>query len=666
MKNFVRAIIFSFLVLLISNTSLAQAAESASSIHFTLIINQVRGPECCEPGDIRWFKEQQSYLKSHHLVGSFAMRYDAIQNDKYTAAALSDPNNEYGALFEITPQLTKDAGVIYNGDPAHWYEAQNVYLIGYEQADRKKIIDTYMALFKKKFGKYPKFSSAWMIDAWSLGYLRSQYGVLAHQLTREQFGTDSYTLYGGPVHYPYFPSFNWAMIPQPNNQAMPLILRQTISDPVQNYGDKTNSFTSQPNDYFLRKDNLSYFLHLFKQAHAQNNPYTIAVLGLENTMAEPAQLEFESQLQEVKKWQDSSPLNTTMRASEFAQWYAEHQLDITSYGGASSKDQTEKAWFINTPKYRARIRLSNGELAVTDLRLYDPKFTDPYMQTTAKNLGWWIVPFVLDSSRYRQQDSNGMSVQNDSRKNLSPKTTLPMTIPLQTNVKQADLVSNELGKVLQAGTKDVAIFTAEGIQLAATPDISRLQNLPKVLRSLAWNQESSGTPDWGFSGDNSQRTPFVHTTDLAQLRETFRSYLFPEKRVEEVDLKKTFLHVNNQYAIAGRNPIRLILFPKNSSGDAVLISNNPSVITSNAVDDIKIQAQPQADNSVLIELTNAQPMQTTVEVKLQKYTQTVTVYFAPNCKQNTAYCLQHPMQGFWYLRNLWDDYRRARKEKSSI
>jgi hypothetical protein len=50
-------------------------------------------------------------------------------------------------------------------------------------------------------------------------------------------GVDSYTLYGGPVHYPYYPSQNWALVPAAqNNENMPIIVRQTITDPVYNYG----------------------------------------------------------------------------------------------------------------------------------------------------------------------------------------------------------------------------------------------------------------------------------------------------------------------------------------------------------------------------------------------------------------------------------------------
>ena len=90
-------------------------------------------------------------------------------------------------------------------------------MIGYQPDDRKKLIDTYMTAFQNAFGYYPATSVSWMIDPLSLAYLQQKYGVSVQEITREQWGTDSYTIYGGPPHYPYKPSQNWAIVPDPQS-----------------------------------------------------------------------------------------------------------------------------------------------------------------------------------------------------------------------------------------------------------------------------------------------------------------------------------------------------------------------------------------------------------------------------------------------------------------
>lgn len=630
--------------------------------HFTIILNQVRGPECCDRGNLAWFKQQQSQLESNDLTGNFAIRYDALNSESYTNLIKNDQRNQYGALLEITPQLTKDAGVTYKSDPARWYEAQNVYLIGYPQEERKKIIDTYMAGYKKQLGTLPKFSSAWMIDAWSLRYLKNEYGIVAHQITREQFGTDSYTLYGGPVHYPYYPSNNWALIPQTNNISMPLIIRQTISDPVFIYGDKTDSYTSQPNDYYIRDDTTAYFTHLFNQAHSQNNQYTFALIGLENTMPEGVQAEFGIQLREVGNWQKANDRNKTVTVSDFEAWRRQQStLEITSYEGAAQKDSKEKAWWINTSKYRARIRLSAGELSITDLRLYDPGFKDPYLTDSAKSLGWWVVPFVLDGSRYFNDNVEGSTISNDSLKNRPAENGQPLRIILGKNITSAELVSTGENKTLQTNAGNKAVFTNNEIELTNDADMSLLDEQPAPLQQLVWSP-NIGHLSWGFRVEGQTLIPFVNTTNLDQARTEYNSFLFPEKQFEKINIEKSYLYINNDRSIAGRNPVRLVLFPKNDSGEAILLPSYPQVNAKPSVDDISIHEQHQNNGMVFIDLTNKKALKTTVKIKYEEFEKELTIYFAPNCKEQKIYCLLHPRQSWWYVQTYLDDKKRAKEE----
>ena len=679
MKKFISFIFVVILFVILSPISFAQ--ETQDIPHFTIILNQVRGPECCDRGSIRWFKQQQRVIQENNLQGNFALRYDAVQNAEYVAAVKADSKSQYGALLEITPELAQAAGVSYKGDPERWYEAQNVYLIGYTQDERKKLIDTYMAAFKTQFEVLPKFSSAWMIDAWSLNYLKKEYGIVAHQITREQFGTDSYTLYGGPVHYPYYPSNNWALIPQDQNTAMPLMIRQTISDPVFIYGDKTDSYTSQPNDYFLRDDTTEYFKHLFYQAHSQNNSYTFALIGLENTMPENVQAEYEVQLRTVAAWQKENENNKTVSIVDFENWRHSNPTPITIYGGATQADAKEQAYWVNTPSYRARVRLSNGVTSITDLRLYDPKFIDPYYTDTAKSLGWWIVPFVLDSSRYFEMNSSGDVLKNDFLKNRPEGLGRPIQATLAQGTTNLAFESTSEGFILSSQNEKLAVFAKDQIQFFTAPDLSQitavlpgttekmetkvkipLSQLPPPLGNLQWQSEDLTTA-WGFQMNGLIWKPFVQNTDLTEMRSQYRSFLFPEKQFEKMDSNYTIFFINNKRAVANRNPVRFVLFPKNSSGDAILLSSYPQVVVEPKISEISVFEQSDHDGKVFIDLKNDKPQKSKVTISHDDYVQELVIYFAPNCKQEVWYCATHPRHAWWFIRTYFDDKAREKADK---
>ncbi|MCL4397669.1 hypothetical protein M1403_01430 [Patescibacteria group bacterium] len=379
-----------------------QILATGNQPHYTLIINQVRGSECYDAGNIDFLKQQLQTLEQKNLPATFAVRFDALNDGQYLSV-LNDAKNkgfEMAGFLEITPLLASESGVVYHGDVQKWYQPGNLYLLGYSPDDRKKLIDTYMAGFKKAFGGFPKTTVSWIIDAYSLQYLSDKYHIQAHEITRDQWGTDRLTLYGGPEHYPYVPSPNWPIIPATGSAVTsPLIIRQTISDPVENYGDPTNSHTSQPNDFMRRTTNFAYFQYLFDQAHAQDlNDYTIAVIGLENSMEAKYQQMFSWQLEYVSQWRKKDSNNQVVTAQNFP--FNKKQPLFTVYEGNIFKDRSSRAWWINTNAYRIRLRLAGGRLFISDLRVYDSNLIDPYSSRTAVGSASWIVPFIVDSSRW--------------------------------------------------------------------------------------------------------------------------------------------------------------------------------------------------------------------------------------------------------------------------
>lgn len=642
--------------------------------HTTLIINQVRGTECCSPGNVAHLKSQLNAVSKLGLPSTFTLRYDVLQNPEFLSFIKNyqnNPNIEWGAFLEITPQLAKDAGVAYSGDENNWYEAQFAYLIGYSLSDRKKLLETYMQSFEEALGDYPKSTTAWMIDPFSLQLLKSQYGVLIHQITREQMGVDSYTLYGGPAHYPYYPRQNWALVPsvQAENELMPIIVRQTITDPVYNYGDDSSSFTSQPNDYALRKADFSYFEHLYLQAHSQNpNQDTFALIGLENSMPSEMQAEFIKQLNFVKKYQQENQSQQVLLARDFAEFFKAKKTTnqkLSVYAGQDQKNANEKAWWITTPHYRLRLRLSDKELFISDLRIYNENFTDPYLDKAAKKLGWWIVPFIIDGSRYPAHDQSLQFdlLNNDSLTELKRTELKPGRLVLGERIEQKDLkieVSDDQFQVLHRDQL-LAVLTDQKITLSKkTTDQTQNALLEKIKKDRPWQLEKISSQD---NLDFFEIKLKEQENLLEEMRQKHYPLLFPELSEHPLDTTATYLYKNNRFAIAGRNPVRLVLFPKDQYGYPITLKTEPTITVQKTIDSIEVKAQSGQNGMLFLDFINDTPLKTQVTVSKDGWSETLNIYFAPNCKSDLKYCLSNPQQATWFVRNFLGDKWRALKEK---
>lgn len=664
-------IIFLFLFFFTLSSKKAFALDNQ-----TLIINQVRGAECCSVGEASNLKLQIETSLKLQLPTTFTLRYDVLKDQNFLNLIKNyqnNPNFEWGGFLEITPELAKDAGVKYKGDENNWYEAQFVYLIGYNQSERQKILETYMSEFKTIFGDYPKTTTAWMIDSFSLQLLKSKYGVTTHQITREQIGVDSYTLYGGPAHYPYYPSENWALIPSTQkNEKMPLIVRQTITDPVYNYGDSTSSFTSQPNDYDRRKANFSYFEHLFLQTHSQaGDQDTFALIGLENSMPLEIQKEFIKQLEFVKNWQKENPAHQILRTKDFAELFQnknEENKILSVYGGQDQENPNEKAWWITTSAYQARLRLSNRELFISDLRFYDESFTDPYVEKAAKKLGWWIVPFVIDGSRYGSNDQSQQFdfLFNDSlikkkETNLQP-TRLTLAAKVDVDLLQIKVSSDEFS--VKSDEQILAIFSNKQISLDKQ-FIDQNQNalLEKIKKDKLWELKKVDSKE-----NLDIFEPMIEKKDnlLEETRLKHYPLLFPELSEHSLDSKTTYLYRNNSFAIANRNPVRLVLFPRDQYGYPVTLKTEPKITSVSSdgskIDKIEVKAQSGFNGMLFLDFSNEKPLKSQVTIEKDCWSETLNIYFAPDCKSAPLYCLSHPQQAWWYVNSFAGDKWRALKE----
>ncbi len=633
-------------LLTIITLCLAPPTSAQSAPHQTLIINQVRGDEYgSTPEALSHFQTQLDNAARLGLPTNFALRYDTLTDSEYQALfATADPNLiNFGAFLEITPSLAAAAGVRYQANSDNWSKAGNAYNIGYSPEERIKLLDAYMNTFLAQFGRYPNFSTAWMIDPDSLAYLRQNYGLLSHQITREQFGTDSYTLQGGPAHLPYYPSRNWALIPSSTNAAtMPLIVRQTITDPVFNYADTSNAYTSQPNDYALRGADFSYFQFLFNQAHDQIGAApTFALIGLENTMPADIQEEFTRQLEFVANWQTQNAQNQVVTIPALSATYQnkvaqnpQGSLDI--YGGVEESNPTDKAWWITTPNYRIRLRLSQGKLYISDLRLYHPDFTDPYLSDTTNYIGQWEVPSLFSNAIRYDLNADLPIILNDSQL-IQPRLNMLEVHNL--------LPGQEVSLRLDEPNQEIQVLISD--QVILTFGLDYVSALPVLSYADPVTQEEIFSTQYNPDQDNFYFQ--INSTDLDTLRQHQNTF----------NAQTSKMWVVNDHAVAGRNPIRMVFYPRDISGDNLILNDEITVNSDVLLERISTSVPNSQNGMIYIDFDNSTPTKAEIEIAYQDYLYQDTIYFAPDCKADPLYCLTHPVEAWWFTRNWFGDKIRA-------
>jgi len=671
---------FLFLALFLLLPVLSKAYASQGQV---LIINQVRGEECCDKGNFENLTIQVNTLIKNKIPAVFALRYDALKNTKYVSylkkERMSHPDLiNLGILLEVTPSLAHDSKVTYSSDQEEWFEAQNLFSIGYTNDENVKIADALFTKFYDDFGNYPQVTSSWMINTGLLNYINKQYGVKVHQITREQWGLDSYSLYGGPPQYPYPASASWAFMPDYDRENAPLIVRQTVADPLYNYGDNTSSFTSQPNDY-LRNKKFDYFENLITQALTKQNGTGFAMLGLETSMGKNYQDEYAIQINFLQKLRQNKSISFPNISDLYSFW--ERQKFSLYQGGDLVNKTPSNAYYITTPNYRIRLLKEGNSLSITDIRLFNSTFSDPYSDTQALRDGFWIVPFVLDGSL--QNKTKSISIIN------------PQPVPVNNFIKATNDINSEGTKIDLPLIKDntqlkitesnnqlnIKYQTKQGknIQLKfvsksistiglTSEDFNYKNNTPsdypinysssKQGFKLSWNINKKSFVDLSASCNTSScQLNFYSNPDLINsVRKYDYEYLLPQPAGHPLDSAKTVSYASNKYAIAGRNPVRIIVIPYDKYG----------IVTTLPSSKVRIYEEPSLKSGYIpqgkryfFDFYSNNPTFAKISLSLGNgVVKKQDVYFAPNCKSETKFCLTNPKYLWWYLNAIIGDKTR--------
>lgn len=402
-----------FLCLLVILPSKAHAQQMPSA--FVNVVNSVRGSDFWDlpnqkPADA--LSAQIKILRDQSVPATWLIRFDAL-NDEAVVRDLKSvsSNDELGLFLEVTPSWTKEAGVNYH-QSALWHNAGSIFLTGYSQSDRLKLIDSSFEKFKSTLGYYPKSLGAWWIDSYSLQYMREKYGVVSSLEVADQYSTDNYQIWGQYWSTPYYPAKRNALFPaqSANDKIGTVTLQWAARDPVNGYGGRVedSTYSVQVNDY-LDYHNLdsNYFGALVdlytKQPYNQFNQLTV---GLENSYSwSKYGGEYQKQIQVLASKRAQGQFQT-VTMSGFASWYDSHFPDISPRQiivaddplGSSSK----VVWLMN-PYYRAGWFRDSLGSEFKDIRAYIAGSTEICFNEPCNNLDFGSTAIrVLDSVSFNK------------------------------------------------------------------------------------------------------------------------------------------------------------------------------------------------------------------------------------------------------------------------
>jgi len=412
---FKRLLLFLFFILHSSFFILASPAHAIDRPHFVSFTNPVRGieeGESPDQGPLDLPQYQYQLARENKFPVDWLLRYDAVNNATISAyfriISATDSSQTVGAFLEITPKLALAAQVKYP-DGEYMSQANRIFLSGYNQPDRLRLIDTYMALFIDSFGYYPKVVGAWHLDAYSLAYLSDHYSVLSAVICDEQYSTDRYRLWGGYLGSPYYPSKSNFLIPATGrDDRLNIVLTKWAQrDPFNFYGRGSESnYSTQVNDYIAQGQDTNFFSSLLSiYSNGDFNEFTQTNIGLENGYSLP---QYRNEIKASYAALRASEGKNNLRfisSVDFAKWmqtrytftnpaYFFKTTDITG------KQKGNVYWYQN-PFYRLGIRSDDGKTEILDFRIYNHNEGEEYYLTKniSRSLYSEVFP-LIDSVKY--------------------------------------------------------------------------------------------------------------------------------------------------------------------------------------------------------------------------------------------------------------------------
>lgn len=383
-----------------NNTAFAEKASNS----FISIVNPVRISSYTKNSG-KSIKAQYEQIKNRNFPATWLITFDVLTNEEAISSLRKfDNKQELGLFFEVSPNFARASDVIYNQTDS-WHRSNSLFLNGYSQQDRIKLINHLFNTFKKEFGYFPKSVGAWWIDAFSLEYMSEKYGVIANLNVADQAGTDGYSIWGTYWSSPYYPSKINAAFPAntKENKLDVVTIRWASRDPLNGYKspDERESTRFSTQDYFTIGLGHDYFESLLRLY--TNRDFGHITIGLEGDFPpEVYDGNFSTQLSIAQRLEADGEVKF-LTMSDFANAYRNKYKIFSPSGLIESNDLlggSKKIFWFQNPNYRIGLvyNSNSNQAEIIDLRSYYKDFTEPFYLSPNKQYDLFsIVPSIIDS-----------------------------------------------------------------------------------------------------------------------------------------------------------------------------------------------------------------------------------------------------------------------------
>lgn len=385
----------------ISRGAIAKEGSIDCDNRFVTLANPVRGRNLWIDKTVRPLKNQYDLIKQYGVPVTWLLQYDVLlDKELLDEIGKFDKNQERGVLLEVSENYANAARVIYPYS-VPWFSPNAVFLSGYPQSDRRKLIDKLFEEFKSKFGYYPKSVGAWWIDSYSLNYMKEKYGVKSAMIVADQKTTDNYGVWGQWWGVPYYPSKANILTPASslNNKLDVVIIQWAQRDPLFSLGDgpKYSNYSLQANDYIRQGKDTEYFKQMVNIYLNCKNPIGQVTVGLETGIESIGYIqEYQNQLIALKEIENLQFVTMNEMATRFAKVYPsfpeEAEVDGDSVWKMTISNRVNEK-FGEQINYASEIAFSDYFVADNG-NFLDRKLQDNNLQ---KNIFWfpWFIAASL-------------------------------------------------------------------------------------------------------------------------------------------------------------------------------------------------------------------------------------------------------------------------------
>lgn len=404
-KLFVLILLLLFFFIFITVAFAAEENGEKCNNCFVTIANPVRiSSYTKDPGGN--ILSQYEVLKLYDLSATWLFDYNSLNNNEINGVSKNmDDKQEFGVFLEVTPELAAASGVTYN-NTGNWHHATSIFLSGYLQGERVKMIDTLFEKFKTIYGEYPTSVGSWWTDSYSLSYMKERYAITANLSCADQIGTDGYTIWGQYWSTPYYPSKLHAGIPASHESVkLDIVTTQWAArDPWKGY--ESSLYSTQ--DYFVNPVNKDtrYFEELVKLYSFKGvNEFGHITVGLEADLSPDAyKLEYKNQMEVINRLYKSNQI-VVLTMKDFSSWYRNKFRNLSPAHLINKvyeqNGEGVNALWYQSPHYRIGILRDNNSLKVVDYRTYHRTMVEPYYLSPNKEFALNIyIPSYFDKASY--------------------------------------------------------------------------------------------------------------------------------------------------------------------------------------------------------------------------------------------------------------------------